>query len=100
MSLDLQFEMSECLGPSLSVYSSYLVIYSSSLVIYSCSLLDAFIKGLFKFFIHMTDYFLYLCKYLAIIILQKLGVLFLKMFFHANGDCMLQTLPYLFMGVL
>ena len=72
MSLDLQFEMSECLGPSLSVYSSYLVIYSSSLVIYSCSLLEAFIKGLFRFFIHMTDYFLYLCKYLAIIISQKL----------------------------
>ena len=65
ISLDLQLQMSECLGSLLSVYSSPLVIYSSPLIIYFCRLLDAFIKSLFKRFIHMTDYFLSLFKHLA-----------------------------------
>ena len=82
--------MSGCLGPPLSVYSSPLVIYSSPLVIYSCRLLDAFIKGLFKCFIHMTDCFLSLFEHLATLISQELSVLFLNIlfqpiFFHANG---------------
>ena len=68
--------MSDCLCPPspLSVNSSPLVIYSHPLVIYSCRLIDAFIEGLFKCFIHMTDFFLSLFKHLARIILQQLSV--------------------------
>ena len=97
--------MSGCLGPPLSVYSSPLVIYSSPLVIYSCRLLDAFIKGLFKCFIHMTDYFLSLFEHLATIISQDLSVLFLNIlfqpiFFMQMVYYMLHTQPFLFMGVI
>ena len=98
--------MSKCLGPPLSVYSSPLVIYCSPLVIYSCHLLDAFIKGLFKCFIHITDFFLYLFKHEATKFSQQLIVLFLNMFFQPffffmqMFDYMLHTQPYLFMEVL
>ena len=95
ISLDLQLEISECLGPPLSVYSGPLVIYSSPLVIYSCRLLDAFIKGLFKFFIHMTTYFFSLFKHLVTIISQQLSVLFLNMSFQPFFFFM-QMVDYMF----
>ena len=79
--------MSECLSPHLSVYSSSLVIYSSPLVIYSCRLRDAFIKCLFKCFIHMTDFFLFLFKHLVTKTLQQLSVLFPNMFFPTIFSC-------------
>ena len=63
-----ELQMSECLGPPLSVYSSHLLIYSSPLGIYSWCLLDAIFKGLFKFFPHVTDHFLSLFKHLVTII--------------------------------
>ena len=98
--------MSGCLVPPLSVYSSPLVIYSSSLGIYSCCLLDAFIKGILKCFIHMTNYFLSIFQHLATIISQGLSLLFLNMFFQPINfvmqmvDYMFDTQPFLFIWVL
>ena len=89
----------------LSVYSSPLLIYSSPLVIYSCRLQYAFIKGLFKCSIHMTDYFLSLFKHFSKIILEELSVLFLNMFFEQYFSfkrlitCYTHIL-FFFMGVL
>ena len=73
--------MSGCLVPPLSVYSSPLVIYSILLGIYSCRILDAFIKGILKCFIHMTNYFPSIFQHLATVISQGLSLLFLNMFF-------------------
>ena len=78
----------------LSIYSSPLVIYSSPLVIYSCCLLDEFMKGFFKYFIHMTGYFISLFEHFATIISQELSVLFLDMFFQPMFCCKCLILRY------
>ena len=102
-SLGLQLQMSGCLGPPQSVYSSPFVIYFSPLVIYSCCLLGAFMTGLFTYFIHVIVYFFSISEHFATIISPELIVLFLDMFFQPIFCCKLHVTHtgfFFFMGVI